>query len=332
MHNESLSAPPGLQPPVLPKARSFSPYLFGWALLAVLALAYLVLLAVKPETIARYLPVAPQAGSPESNEGQRAGTDALAEIRLLRDTLAETQADVAKLKAALTERSERDGEISNRIALLEMKADPKPVADAKADTKRSAAAAAQPADATAVPNAALPSVTAIGKGTKTDAAKQAASVVAPSAAGAVAEAASGAVPAGVKMINAPLSASQPAAQPAAPASALETGSLAKGQGAEAIPFGPAVVKPAPKPVGIQLGSGESIDGLRLNWSLLSDRHEAALKNLQPRYVTGVNADGITYDLVAGPVKSAADAKKLCKDLAAKAVPCKVVDDFKGDAL
>jgi hypothetical protein len=38
-----------------------------------------------------------------------------------------------------------------------------------------------------------------------------------------------------------------------------------------------------------------------------------------------------YELVAGPVKSAADAKRLCKELAAKAITCKV-GDFAGEAL
>ena len=41
---------------------------------------------------------------------------------------------------------------------------------------------------------------------------------------------------------------------------------------------------------------------------------------------------VVYNLMAGPVKSAADAKKMCKALAAKAIPCKVVDEFGGAAL
>ena len=99
-----------------------------------------------------------------------------------------------------------------------------------------------------------------------------------------------------------------------------------------ISFGPAIVKPAPKPFAVQLASGDSIDSIRLSWSLLSDRHAEALKNLQPRYISsGTEQAGRTFDLIAGPVKSAVDARKICNTLAARGIDCKV-SSFKGDAL
>ena len=85
------------------------------------------------------------------------------------------------------------------------------------------------------------------------------------------------------------------------------------------------------PVGIYIGSGPSVDSLRLSWSLLSDRNAESLKALEPRYTTGIDANGLNYGLVAGPLRSVADAQKLCKDLAAKAVTCRV-GDFTGEAL
>lgn len=151
---------------------------------------------------------------------------------------------------------------------------------------------------------------------------------------------------------APASATQAAAPaPAPPAAngvavaldpastALETGSVetaAKSKAvaaasADGIAFGPAVVKPAPKKLGVKLSNGASLDALRLSWSLLAERHGDALKNLEARYTASGDAANPSYDLIAGPLKSAAEANKVCKALAARNVPCKV-GDFTGDTL
>lgn len=98
------------------------------------------------------------------------------------------------------------------------------------------------------------------------------------------------------------------------------------------PFAAPVVTPTAKPVGVQIASGSSIDSLRLSWNLLSETHADKLKNLEPRYSLSVDNGAVVYNLLAGPVKSEADAKKMCKALAAKAIPCKVVDEFGGAAL
>ena len=89
-----------------------------------------------------------------------------------------------------------------------------------------------------------------------------------------------------------------------------------------------MVKAAPKPFGVQLGSGPSLDAIRLNWSLLSEQHGDALGRLQPHFTaTGTPAAGQTFDLVAGPIKSVADAKKICKALAARGTDCKVTSSL-----
>ena len=115
---------------------------------------------------------------------------------------------------------------------------------------------------------------------------------------------------------APLAAATPAATPqAAP-----------------IAFGPAIVKAEPKPYAVQLASGPTLDSIKLSWSLLSDQHSDTLRNLQPRFkATGTEEAGQTFDLVAGPIKTAADAKKLCKALAARGTDCKV-SPFTGEGL
>ncbi len=98
-----------------------------------------------------------------------------------------------------------------------------------------------------------------------------------------------------------------------------------------ITFGPPVVKAAPKPFAVQLASGATVDEIRLHWSLLADQHGDALRTLQPRYTaTGTSEAGQTFDLIAGPVKTAADAKRICKQLAARGADCKIAQ-YQGES-
>lgn len=113
---------------------------------------------------------------------------------------------------------------------------------------------------------------------------------------------------------------------------IETGSVKPAPAVEAPLFETAVVKPAPKTLALQIAQGSSLDSLRLSWNLLSETHADNLRNLEPRYTTGVDQNGLVYNLMAGPVKTEAEAKKMCKDLTAKAIPCKIVGDFDGPSL
>lgn len=100
---------------------------------------------------------------------------------------------------------------------------------------------------------------------------------------------------------------------------------------EEISFGPAVVKPAKMPVGIALASSATVEGLRLNWSLLAQQHADKLRKLKARYTTNGDPSNPSFSLIAGPVKTKAEAIKICKDLQAEAVSC-TVGDFTGNAL
>lgn len=324
-----------------PKSRFLTPYVAVWALLAGGALVYLAVLVLKPEAMAQYWPSSPPAGTPETNEGQRAtAADALAEVRALRDTVGQMQDDVAKLKTDVAAQSSLAEGWETRIAALETKPEPAPVVaeappeksannlktvaakkDKPAKAEKGAAPTVQAAT-TILPTAGTTLVTAPSPGAaagpflepapaEAAPAKPAAQPSSKAAAGKSAE---------MKVINAP------AGEAASPKS-LETGSVE----APAVTFGPGVVTSGPKPVGVVIATGQSLDSLRLSWSLLSDRHATALGAFQPRYTSGVDANGLTYDLVAGPVKSSAEAKKLCKDLAAKAITCRVTD-YAGEAL
>ena len=104
-------------------------------------------------------------------------------------------------------------------------------------------------------------------------------------------------------------------------SSISTGSLPAPP--PPIAFGPATVTPASAPVALHLGSGASLEALQLNWSLLSEQHHSVLRNLKPRYDTVGTGDTLRYELVAGPIATAGEAKRVCALLRAKNVPCGV---------
>jgi hypothetical protein len=115
---------------------------------------------------------------------------------------------------------------------------------------------------------------------------------------------------------------KPAAAPAPKqAGAIETGSIEQQKAA-------ASAKPAP--VGVLLATGPSVDALRLSWSIINDRHGAAVKDLHPRYVVSGKADQRTYGLVAGPLETVADAKAMCKTMTENGVACEV-SQYRGNA-
>jgi hypothetical protein len=103
---------------------------------------------------------------------------------------------------------------------------------------------------------------------------------------------------------------------------IETGSIEEKKKAAA----PA--KPAP--VGVLLATGPSLDAVRLSWTILNDRHKDAISSLHPRYVVSSGADGQTYGLVAGPLKTVADAKAVCKTMTDRGMPCEI-SVYRGNA-
>jgi hypothetical protein len=89
------------------------------------------------------------------------------------------------------------------------------------------------------------------------------------------------------------------------------------------------VSKSAQPAAVELSSGPSLDALRLNWSLLADQNGAALKNLEPRYTNA--GEGQPYQLVAGPIDTPEEAARVCAQLKAKRVACRVTG-FGGNAL
>lgn len=102
--------------------------------------------------------------------------------------------------------------------------------------------------------------------------------------------------------------------------AIETGSIEKKK-----------ANAAAKPVGMLIATGPSLDTLRLNWTILNDRHADAVGKFKPRYLVSGPAGNQTYRLVIGPVASTQEAQSVCKTIAEAGMSCEV-SAYRGNAL
>lgn len=292
------------RPPELPTdfhdepAGGTSRYLAIWAIMACVAALYLAAVSIRPAFLDGILPVA-DAGAAET------ASQAAADIVNIRDSIGQLQTDVVKTQTELSQQTDTTRALSDRVAALEQKGQPAGAQPANTDPQQTGAIQ---------PDAASDSI-------EFPSGNHAPVKSAPVKA---AEAKSAAKP---KVINGP----------------IETGSVAEDPSAPPPAAAPAKPKPAPekvaafgepkvkKAIGIKLATGASVDNLRLSWGILSERHSTELKPLQPRYFNTVDGNGITYELVAGPFKTTADAKKVCQTLKAQAIDCQV-SSFGGNSL
>ncbi len=328
----------------LRKAPIFTPYVVMWSTMGALSLGLLAVLGLAPEWLADFRPAAGIA-DPQSNQGQRAAARLAADMTAVKQGLAQVQLDLANVKTEMLTNAEQQKTVSAQLTALEGRIVPQSVAAASGTpaTPEQPIAAAT-ADAAPAPAATPQGQTIRGYATGSAAADPNAAVARPTAQLA---------PAPTVVVTTLVPSQQPLTAAATPKiinanttavpAALETGSVASVAAAsalvtakppaqaQAISFGPATVKPAPKPVGIKVSTGDSVDSLRLSWSLLSEKHGDALKSLQPRFVVSGDPQNPTYDLVAGPVKSKSEANRVCKALTAQGVPC-TVGPFAGDSL
>ncbi len=295
--------------------RTFTPYVMIWALLASLSLAYLVILFAQPGSVAKFM--GGSHGVPD--EEMRAIAAAAAEVPFLREGIQQARSDINELKDALASQAGRDRELINRIAALESRPQDAAKAPEAAPMGTSAVARAL-ADKRAERQAAKPSGRLPQAGKEEPRAN--ASLTGTDD---IPAAASRATPAATKT-----AAKKPAPRPADDVAeiGLETGSVEGGASAP-VTFGPPVVIPA-KTYGLQIGTGASVEALRTQWSSLQITHSDSLGPLQPRYVSGADPAAGAYDLVAGPVATAGEANRLCKELTLKGTPCKV-GDYAGNA-
>lgn len=289
-------------------------YAGSWTVLALLALAYMITLATNPSIIGNWTP---ERSAPETNEGQRSAARFATDLSGLRQSFGEIQREMAALSSVVQAGTSRDKEMLERISVLEERSKTQAVVEA-------AAPAAPSAPKTVVQRQAEARAQKI--------AEKAALAAAPTPAAAEhAASAAEASPSRFVVLNAPAPSANLIATgsiPAAPAQGVPAPPAAM---QAAVAFGPGAIKAATPsgPAGVEIASGPSLDTLRLNWSMLAERHAAQLKNLEARYTSA--GEGQPYQLLAGPLSSPDEAKRVCAQLQAKRVACRVTG-FGGNAL
>ena len=286
-------------------------YAGSWTVLALLALTYMITLATNPSIIGNWTP---ERSAPETNEGQRSAARFATDVSGLRQSFGEIQREMAALSSVVQAGTSRDKEMLERIGVLEERSRTQAVVEA----------AAPPAPKTVVQRQAEARAQKM--------AEKAALAAAPTPATAEnAASAAEASPSRFVVLNAPAPSANLLATgsiPAAPAQGVPAPPAAM---QSAVAFGPGAIKAATPsgPAGVEIASGPSLDTLRLNWSMLAERHAPQLKNLEARYTSA--GEGQPYQLLAGPLSSPDEAKRVCAQLQAKRVACRVTG-FGGNAL
>ena len=287
-----------------------------WVTLMSFAIAYMGLVAVRPDIVTEALPTV-KIASVLMDEDDAELRRVASESDSMRQQLFNARAELNGLRGELARRADRESTLTLKVAALEAR-------EAKLAETQAADATAAAAKASAVARLAE-------KAKLSKQAQPAMSAVEKLAATA------GAPPGAVhqQVASIPLQSTAPVApQRPVTTNPVETASISA-------PATAATPKAEAKPDGttsaaaIQLGTGPSLDALRLNWSALSLRQQAALQKLQPRYTTSrePSAGGVgpAFDLIAGPLPNAAEAQKLCETLRAAYVSCRVTT-FNGNAL
>ncbi len=289
-----------------------------WGTMAAVAVSYLLVVLARPDLISGYLPLPDRSGLAEPN-GARANVAIIAEVETLQESLQVITRDIAELRGDIERTQVHNRVLAQRVATLDGM--PAPVLEMARDPGAVAPDPnAPPPPLRLEPAPVLGPLAAQGTSTHTIKSTEAPPIPQPNPERRVTDA---------RVINAP--ATEGASRTGSSAGAIETGSV-KTAAVEPPAFSAPVVKPVPKSWALQIATGSSLDSLRLSWSLLSETQAQSFKNLEPRYATRVDQQGLVYSLMAGPVSSEAEGKKMCEALSAKAIPCSVINDFGGAAL
>lgn len=270
-------------------SRFFRFYSAGWIVLAALALTYMTILLFRPGWLPQSF-VLPAAVDHESNRGTRDLSRALAELKRLRNEVGRLENELAETKAAYRTAQTSQQRFASRISALEKKAGITPPAASLSATTLTTGAL-KPDTSPVTPVAKLSSI----------------------------------APAKIKIINsgAKKTAAKTKTATLADTHRVTTGSIAKvpkvTKTAKPVSFGKAVVRRKTAPA-VQIASAGSMDAVRLSWLLLSDRHANLLSRLEPRIQTSANGRR-PYRLVAGPLRTEAQARRLCAALRAQQVQC-----------
>ena len=335
------------RPPSPSRHHLKTPYVAVWLVLSVMAVLYISVAVLSPDLLDTAKLEMPLPSSAKSNEGQRAQT--IADTGKLQRRLSEMEKELARTKAENEHHTELEKVHLDRIAALEQNAtqptDPNtgpPVAlDTQAtDTQATGGVQTNNADKQTAgstlaktkilnhPASPATTTTIVKQVAKKpeikDVTKTAAAKVTD-----VKKTTPAKVTTTTKTAIAKKTAPKVAVAPK-PVAKVKTGSIDSAK-TKPLDFGPAVVTRSTRPIGVRIATGPSVDSLRLSWSALADRHGPSLRKLQPRYVTGIDATGLTYDLIAGPIASADEANKVCQRLHENGVRC-AIGEYTGNAL
>lgn len=287
-------------------------YVVGWGILAAVAVAYLVVLAIRPDIGAGIVTRITPAQS-EPTQVQRTIGKALAELQSVRQSVADLWTQIGTLRDAVSKQDDH----SRTVAALGHEVTGLRNSVVGQDERgRVLAARLAAVEARQVGNDGAPGQVRASLQTPESPKGSALEIMGATITGSVEERAG----------RAP----RPEARAPAPAQPPQPPERAEQKQAAATVFGaPKVIAAAPKapviagPVGLQLATGPTTDALRLTWLRISSGHKEALQDLEARYVEVKIATGVTYRLVAGPVGSTEEGNRMCSELKGKKVSCAV---------
>ncbi|MFZ4806474.1 MAG: SPOR domain-containing protein [Hyphomicrobiaceae bacterium] len=306
--------------------RSFSLYIVVWLCLALASLTYVSVALTRPDLLQGL-----QGPEPLRDAGRTAEHQGLpGQAALIERGIGDVRAQLGDIQLKLMRGELREQELASRLSSLEARLDelsapahaaaraPAPVAalTAPATADRVAERTERPEKGrgAAAPPAAPPvkGVTLIARAAEADAAEaEAAAKVPPrQKTGGAVETAS---------VRPPSRAVPPFGSPEVRTEQARVNEAAKAD------------RTGDDTVGIQLGGAPSLDSLRLNWSILADRHSDTLGGMSARYVTSDALGSTSYNLVAGPVANRAEAIRMCAKLRTQGIACRLTS-FQGSAL
>ena len=270
-------------------------YLMSWVAVAAFGLGYIGVAATRPELLGSFLPLIDQPQ--EQVVAGRTGADIADELATLRKWMHDLQHDQVATKSALQEQAVATGSLSQRVAAAE---------ERLGTTREVRADVASRAGVQRLPPSRVQAPVPVAQPPRV--------AQAPPIAG---EAATGT--GGVKVINGGVAPIETGSVPDAAVTAQVAAAPAVGG------FGqPKVVAAPPSgPRAVEIGSSESLDGLRAKWGDLTSRNGDVLADLAPRYRLAADGRQAPFTLLAGPFETPADATRACTVLRAKGVSCRV---------
>lgn len=277
-------------------------YLISWVAVAAFGLGYIGVATTRPDLLGTILPLADQ--QPDQASATRNAGDLAEEMVVLRKWINELQHELAATKSGVYEQTANTNAILLRLAAAEERLgalrevrEPTPKgAVAKVLTRAQAPVQASP--------------------TPAEPAQKTAQAQPQTQSQAWAPEVAASPLSNVRVVN-------PATTP------ITTGSVPEA----ASPAAPAAKAPPPpvSPRAIEIGSAESLDGLRAKWGEIASRNADVLADAAPRYRLAADGRAAPFTLLAGPFETPADATRACNALRAKGVACRVGGAFTGNA-